>query len=148
MRRWTSPWQAGLGDRLSWLITFAAISLGWIFFRANDLEQAVTMFQAIVSYEQYFTLSLPPSFYILMLAFITGHLIVSALQSRVTIWRNRYHERLESPRYQTFAIELGELLAERTGWWLAPMSLAVLLVILGLVTDQGVPVNSFIYTAF
>jgi alginate O-acetyltransferase complex protein AlgI len=148
MRRWTSPWQAGLGDRLSWLITFAAISLGWIFFRANDLERAVTMFQAIVSYEQYFKLSLPPSFYVLMLAFIVGQLMVSGLQSRVTIWRNRYYQQPELPGYQRCAIELGELLKKRTAWWLAPMTAVLLLVILALVTDPGVPVNSFIYTAF
>jgi alginate O-acetyltransferase complex protein AlgI len=52
---------------VSWAITFAAISLGWIFFRARDLHQAASMLAAVLSLHTYSSPTLSASFYLLTL---------------------------------------------------------------------------------
>jgi alginate O-acetyltransferase complex protein AlgI len=66
-----------LSDRftnfLSWPITFFAICLGWILFRANDATQALTMLRAAFSLRGYLDSVLPFSLYILVIASVGGY---------------------------------------------------------------------------
>ena len=55
------------------------LTLGWIFFRANDLRQALDMFAAILSPASYVQHSLPPNFYVLITVVVVGYFISVAL---------------------------------------------------------------------
>jgi alginate O-acetyltransferase complex protein AlgI len=73
--RRNSQWKlsGGLTNFLSWLITFFAICLGWILFRANDATQALTMLRAAFSLRGYLDSVLPFSLYILVIASVGGY---------------------------------------------------------------------------
>jgi alginate O-acetyltransferase complex protein AlgI len=147
-RRWTAPWPAPLGQWLSSFSTLALISLGWIFFRANDFEQAVTMARTVFTYESYGRFSLPFSFYVVTPALIAGYFAFHALQSRLEIWKAGDQQQPRLAEFRAFMLELDELLKQRTAWWLTPVTIAVLLVTIILATDSGPKVTSFIYTTF
>lgn len=59
--RWNLRLPGYLLTPLSWAVTFAAVSVGWIFFRADTFTQAVVMLRAIVTPADYFHISLPAS---------------------------------------------------------------------------------------
>ena len=61
--RFDSVYLERLSSLLSWSITFAAVSLGWIFFRAESRAQAAQMFRAVFSPASYAHGALPPNLY-------------------------------------------------------------------------------------
>lgn len=92
----------------SWAITFALISLGWIFFRAHDFPQSLTMLKAIFSPASYGQLALRPNFYILTMLIIVGYFVYHLLES--------------------FSIRLqGYLWSRRLFWLLSPVRYAAIL---------------------
>jgi alginate O-acetyltransferase complex protein AlgI len=48
-RRLNFRWEGSVQSALSWLVTFAAMCMGWIFFRAHDLKQGLSMFVTLLS---------------------------------------------------------------------------------------------------
>ena len=72
-------WPQHVATPVSWAGTFAAISFGWIFFRANDLRQSFAMVAAVFSPTSYRYHFLPPSLYALIVALAVGYFIVIAL---------------------------------------------------------------------
>lgn len=68
-----SPAAHAFGTALSWMATFALISLGWVLFRANSLPQAMVMLATVVDPASYLRLSLRVNFYILVTAVTTGY---------------------------------------------------------------------------
>jgi alginate O-acetyltransferase complex protein AlgI len=72
-----------LANPLSWAVSFGAVSLGWILFRANDLGQAVAMFRAILSPQSYFRPVLAPDYYLLVLVVFLGYFGYTTLFSSV-----------------------------------------------------------------
>ena len=71
---WNPPervWNA-----LSWALTIALISLGWILFRANSVSQATQMFAAILSPRNYASHFLSPSLYFLVMLLSAGYAAV------------------------------------------------------------------------
>ena len=147
-REWTASSRAPAGQWLSCSATFVMISLGWIFFRANHVEQAVTMARTVFSYEAYGRFNLPISFYIVTPALITGYFVFHALQARLEVWKTRYQQQPALTGFRAFTLELDELVKQRTAWWLAPFTVAVLLVAVILAISPDPRVASFIYTAF
>lgn len=69
-----------LGAVLSWGVTFALISLGWIFFRAHDLQQAMAMLGAVFTPGSYRQLALRANFYIVTALVIGGYFIYTGLE--------------------------------------------------------------------
>jgi alginate O-acetyltransferase complex protein AlgI len=61
---------------LSWLVTFGAVSLGWIFFRAESKEQAATMVRIVFSPARYTRVTLPLNFCGLSLLAMIGYFAV------------------------------------------------------------------------
>jgi alginate O-acetyltransferase complex protein AlgI len=55
-----------LENGVSWLVSFLAVSLGWIFFRAGDLDQALQMYWAVLSPSTYTQLALSGNYYLLV----------------------------------------------------------------------------------
>lgn len=58
---------------VSWGLTLALVSIGWIFFRGHNLQQAFTMLAAVFSPRSYGQLALRPNFYILTSLIIVGY---------------------------------------------------------------------------
>jgi alginate O-acetyltransferase complex protein AlgI len=94
---------------LGWLITFAGISVGWIFFRSANLDQAWTMVKALVTPAGYLQRHLPVQFYLLTAGAALGYFAVVA----ATDLLSKIEQNTSSPP------ALQALLRER--WiWLAP----------------------------
>ncbi len=83
-QRWAGfTFPAYVATPVSWAVTFAAISFGWIFFRANDLRQSLAMATAALNPMSYGQHSLPQSLYVLIAVFAIGYFVLMALlQSR------------------------------------------------------------------
>jgi len=139
---------AYLGALLSWGVTFCMVSLGWVFFRANDLNQALTMFASVSSPAQYRRLSLSPNFYLLTSSVIIGYFIYQAMKSLLDSWRARYTEEGSLSALGVITVELGEILDRRVWWWLAPMAVVVLGLTGITIFDQTAAVTPFMYTMF
>jgi alginate O-acetyltransferase complex protein AlgI len=75
-------WEGTLQTALSWLVTFSAICLGWIFFRAHDLSGAFRMFAALISPSGYFAPTLPKTLYILAVTLTLGYFVVTKVSAR------------------------------------------------------------------
>jgi alginate O-acetyltransferase complex protein AlgI len=147
-RRWIPSPAGNRPQWPAWLLTFCSISLGWIFFRANDFGQALTMLSTVFSYEAYGRLSLPASFYIVTPAVIAGYFAYHGLELLLAEWRSSYQQRPGLAGYRALAVEVAELLPQRTAWWLTPLTAMLLVLIVIVATESASRVTSFIYTTF
>jgi alginate O-acetyltransferase complex protein AlgI len=87
---------------LSWLITFGAISLGWILFRAGTASQALTMLRVVVTPSQYVSPVLPPSLYFAVFACVLGYFGTVGVTS---LWRyNRLFKLAPELRVALYAV--------------------------------------------
>jgi len=73
----------------SWAVTFALISLGWILFRANSFQQAMTMYAAVLSPGSYRQLALRPNFYIVTFFIVAAYFIYVAFDAVVRYFSSR-----------------------------------------------------------
>lgn len=67
---------ARVSEPLGWLVTFSAICLGWILFRANDISQALEMLRAAATPSTYLRPGLPANLYLLVAACVLGYFAV------------------------------------------------------------------------
>jgi D-alanyl-lipoteichoic acid acyltransferase DltB (MBOAT superfamily) len=148
---------------LSWGVTFALVSLGFVVFRAQDLAQAWAMSVALFTPESYGRFAMPRSFYALTLTMAVGYFVVIAAQSLLLTWRARYTEALsrrgetaEAPWRIAVAaptLIIGavfDFLAARLWWWFVP-ALTILACWTALVIHTRrtvIAVTPFIYTLF
>jgi alginate O-acetyltransferase complex protein AlgI len=58
----------------SWGVSFLAVSLGWILFRANGVIQAAAMLRAVLALPSYFHPTLTSSYYVLVLVVLFGYM--------------------------------------------------------------------------
>jgi D-alanyl-lipoteichoic acid acyltransferase DltB (MBOAT superfamily) len=58
---------------VSWIVTFGAVCLGWVFFRANSVTQALTMLRAAANLNKYASRTLPASLFFLVAALVLGY---------------------------------------------------------------------------
>jgi alginate O-acetyltransferase complex protein AlgI len=79
-QRFGFEWSGRLATLVSWLITFLVICLGWVFFRASNLSQAVAMVRAVLSPTNYHTLTLTPHIYLLVTATVAGYFLLVTLR--------------------------------------------------------------------
>jgi hypothetical protein len=152
-----------VGAFLSWGTTFAVISIGFIFFRANDLTQAWTMLRAVFTPAAYGHFAMPRNFYMLMFTIAVGYFVVTAGYALLLSWRARYSEARSERRepaegkwavsVANFTLLIGalcDLFTERLWWWLAPV-LTILAFWVGLVMytqRAAIAVTPFMYTLF
>ena len=111
-----------LWNVFSWVVTFAVVSLGWIFFRANSLEQALTMFAAVIHPTNYSPPLLSGSLFGLVgtmtAAILAGPLVLGAM-------RGDSSEKQSSDGSSPARIWHGVI---RNRWvWLPPLYIIVLL---------------------
>jgi alginate O-acetyltransferase complex protein AlgI len=152
-----------LGAFLSWGTTFVLLSVGFIFFRANDLTQVWTMLRVVFTPAAYGRFAMPRNFYMLTSTIVAGYFVVTAGHALLVSWRARYSEAMSERRepaegkwpvpVANFTLIIGALFnffTERLWWWLAP-ALSILAFLVGLVihTQRSViAVTPFIYTLF
>jgi alginate O-acetyltransferase complex protein AlgI len=77
-KRLDFEWAGVVATGISWLLTFSAVCIGYIFFRAETVSQAFAMLRAIVSPSSYNTLTLDSSFYLMVLVAAVGYFAVVA----------------------------------------------------------------------
>jgi alginate O-acetyltransferase complex protein AlgI len=147
-RRWSLTWPAPLGPVLSGGSTFLLVSLGWIFFRADNLEQALTMYGSIFSFGRYLEFALPSSFYFVIFFLVVSYFVCAAVQSELIRWRKAYEDGAILAGYRVVAVEFVVLLAERMEWWLTPMISVLLALAVVIAGDQKGATAPFIYTLF
>ena len=80
-RRFGFEWSGRLATPISWAVTFLAICLGWVFFRAPDLKQATAMVSAVLSPASYGALALAPHYYLLVAATLAGYFLLVPLRA-------------------------------------------------------------------
>ncbi len=130
-----SPWTV-----LSWLATFASISLGWIFFRSNSLAEAGSMFAALLSPSSYLRHTLHSSLFglVLTIGIIYGLTLVVIDQLE--------HYALRSGDQDERAQVSVAVIAMRERWvWLAPIWGATSILVLTLLPEQSRAANIFMY---
>jgi alginate O-acetyltransferase complex protein AlgI len=163
-RRQSITWPASVGALLAWASTFCFVSLGWIFFRAHDLDQALAMFQTAFVPSRYRHFALPTTFYILVPVMTIGYFICNYMVSFLRAWSARYGEEFRNSGelhislrpmgslagVNMIAAALFNFFSERMWWWLTPMVLVLSIFISLAIFTQGsaIPVTPFMYTMF
>ena len=69
-------WEGVVPSLISWWLTFSAVCIGYIFFRASNFRQATAMLKAIASPGSYRHLGLDHSFYVMTLLASAGYFAV------------------------------------------------------------------------
>lgn len=81
--RFSSPlvrsWPKAMRAVVGWIITIPIMMLGWIPFRANSLDGAVTLMLRVLDWHSYHALAFRENFYLLVFVFMVGMLLVGAL---------------------------------------------------------------------
>jgi alginate O-acetyltransferase complex protein AlgI len=157
-RRFRITLPYSLGIFLSWSSTFLLVCVGYIFFRANDLGQALKMLRALVAPRSYAPAyaTLPPEYYLLVVLVALGYFASAGAGQLLALWQSRYRnrvlERLQANASQasiwTFITRADVTLAEQKWWCLTP-ALGILLMVTGLsVFGESSSIAPFIYTLF
>ena len=117
---------AGLRTLVSWAVTFALVTPGWILFFSPDLPQAAGLLAALFSPGSYFHLELPRNYYLVVTLISAGYFLRTAWQST---WRRR-------PLPLSW---------QRLAWLFSPLYDAALIVLILLWNDTN---TAFIYFQF
>jgi alginate O-acetyltransferase complex protein AlgI len=146
-----------LARPLSWAATFVLVSLGWIFFRAADVAEAVRMFGNLVRPHHFFDLLLPRRFYITTASIVLGYFICVGLQFALARWRSQWavsgtpaETGFAPHRLATVSANLLEFGAARR-WWVLGPALVIIGLFVGLAfLNHGAAVRTtpFVYTLF
>jgi alginate O-acetyltransferase complex protein AlgI len=128
-KRMGFEWTGTLATGISWLLTFSAVCIGYIFFRAENMRQAFAMLKAIASLHTYRHLTLDHSFYVMTLLASVGYFAVIAGGALLDRLGEAARGRTETAtsRLQTV---LGNLLTTLTNerWvWITPLVIVMAL---------------------
>jgi alginate O-acetyltransferase complex protein AlgI len=124
---------------LSWLYTFAAVSLGWIFFRAESKRQALDMFRAILSSASYRHNVLSANFYGLIIIVLIAYFLVVCFAALFDL--------LETRRQPARAGMSWALVRDR--WiWVVPVVAVLSLYVFLILHPQGPLVGPMMYQIF
>jgi alginate O-acetyltransferase complex protein AlgI len=106
-----------LASALSWAGTFAAVSIGWIFFRAADTKQAAAMLLTAFAPHHFFHMHLPISLYGITLLLGAGYFLLVAAGSL-----NKAIAHTAAPSRSVRGLQF----LSRDGWvWIAPLSVVI-----------------------
>jgi len=129
-----------LAKPLSWAATFAAVSVGWIFFRAENSHQAAIMLRTAFSPGRFQRIALPASFYAVSLMLATGYILAVAATSLLNGWALQ-------PAASTSARMLRVLALNR--WvWIAPISAVLSLYLFLLFLPKITAASPMLYGLF
>jgi alginate O-acetyltransferase complex protein AlgI len=138
---WDPP--TALWTPFSWLATISLVSLGWIFFRANSLPQAVQMLSAVFSPASYPSRFLSGSLYLLVFALAASYATVLLLNELL----DRYiAEPGAAPVHSGSGIVAA--IARYRWYWIPPLYGLVLLLVLMVTHSEDAGVGQFMYRRF
>ncbi len=148
---WNIRWSRYLSAPLSWLVTFAAVSLGWIFFRAESMEQAAIMFRTVLSPAGYSHFALPLNFYRLTSIAMAGYFaavgIAAFLDGQAPLEQSEAGVGGEMGSRRAPSGVLALLARER--WvWVLPIAVVLWLYVLLILHPQGPLVGPMMYQVF
>jgi len=120
-------WSGPVATAISWSVTFCAVCIGYIFFRANNVGQAASILKAMASLRSYRHLTLDHSFYVMTLLAAVGYFAV--------IGAGALLDRLSEPAPGRLRNLLATLARER--WvWITP-AVVVLALYLSVIFQPG-----------
>ena len=128
---------------VSWIVTMALISLGWIFFRASSMAKAGEMLSAVLSPASYRSHSLSGSLYLLVLVLGLGYVMVLTVIDAL----DRYPIGVDTLENQTGSAIMA-FLARKRWLWVPPLYALTLLLVLAVTLTQAPATSQFIYRAF
>ena len=135
---WLPP---GQWYQISWIVTTAFVSLGWIFFRAPSLPKASAMMSAVVSLPTYSFRYLSTSLYLLVASLALGYAAVLRVKDSL----DRSME-----AFETTDIPSGMMtsLARGRGYWVPPLYLLFLVAVLMVTLTQSPTTTQLMYRSF
>ena len=128
-----------LWSAISWIVTIALVSLGWIFFRAASLTEARQMLSALASPASYGSHALSGSLYLLVAALAAGYACV--ISGANVLSRS-------SDAAPTGTTTMIAFLARNRWAWLPPLYALTLLAVLIVNFTQGASSAQFMYRTF
>ena len=142
---WNPPRR--LWTALSWITTMVLMNLGWIFFRAHSLGQALQMMDAIVSPATYGLHFLSGSLYLLVLAVATGYAMVLFINNLLeahsgTVDRDAAAANLTRPS------GFSEAIVQWRWFWITPVYFVALLFLLIVTLSQATSTAQLMYGNF
>lgn len=137
-RKWDFDTSAPIWKPVSWLCTMLLVSLGWIFFRANSLDQARQMLSTIVGPANYQVQNLSVSFYWLVIALAVAY--------ACAVFFGRVLE--ESSAETTIQNSVLSALARHRWYWIPPLYVTVLIVVVIMAAGSGSNAAAFMYRGF
>ena len=138
---WTPS--SALWTPISWVVTTALISLGWIFFRANSLAQVRQMLSAALSPASYSTHVLSGSLYLLVMTLAAGYAIVLLVAEE--LYRYSVDPEVADPRSSSGVFTL---IARNRWFWIPPLYLLALLLVVIVTHTRGADAAQFMYRNF
>jgi alginate O-acetyltransferase complex protein AlgI len=134
---------AALWTPLSWTVTIALISLGWIFFRASSLAKAGQMLSAVLTPASYLSHSLSGSLYLMVAVLGIGYMLVLMMVDAL----DRYAAASEvDESYAGSGVMV--FLARKRWLWVPPLYALTLLLLLAVTLTQAPATSQFMYRAF
>jgi alginate O-acetyltransferase complex protein AlgI len=128
-KRMGFEWSGAVATAISWGLTFSAVCVGYIFFRANNVTQAFAMLKAVASPSTYGHLTLDRSLYFMTFLASAGYFAVigaSELLDRVGDSARRWARSAPGVLQRRLATFTASLADER--WvWVAPAVLVLAL---------------------
>jgi D-alanyl-lipoteichoic acid acyltransferase DltB (MBOAT superfamily) len=126
-KRMGFTWSGPVATGISWFLTFSAVCVGYIFFRADGFEQAFSMLQAIASPSGYFHMTLPRSLYFMTFLAAAGYFAVIGLAEFLDRLGNLARAWAQNAT-STFQIRVARFvacLADERWVWIAPVVLVL-----------------------
>jgi alginate O-acetyltransferase complex protein AlgI len=142
-RRFGFAWTAAALDFVSWTVTFAAVSAGWILFRAGSLHQAISLLKSLVSVGSLHGPLLPRSLYLLVVASVLGYFAVVAVSTLL--------DRISEPEGEYNASSfhyLWQLLSRERWVWATPLTLIMALYLRLIMQTQQAVAAPLLYRLF
>jgi alginate O-acetyltransferase complex protein AlgI len=136
-KEWNPPEQ--IWDVASWCVTISLVSLGWIFFRANSMDEARQMFQSLASFSSYGSHFLSGSLYLLVGGLALAYAAVVATASAL-------HG--QSDESKSGGASFLNLLARKQWLWVPPLYGLTLLFLLIVNLTQSAGTSQFMYRNF
>lgn len=124
---------------ISWFMTMALVSLGWVFFRANSLAKAGAMLAAVGSLSSYSTQYVSGSLYLLVFLVGAGYAAVVAISDSL----NRQLSGAEPS-----SLGMMGVLAQKRWYWLPALYVLVLALVLMVTLTETANTAQLMYRAF
>jgi alginate O-acetyltransferase complex protein AlgI len=138
---WTPP--AAFWRLISWAVTMSLISLGWILFRANSMNEARQMFSAILAPTTYLSHELSGSLYSLVGVVAIGYAVV--LYAMEAFDRNAVEPEIDGQLSGSAVIGM---VARNRWFWIPPLYILALLLVLVVTHTRGADPAQFMYRNF